>query len=289
MRLPDFLIIGAAKSGTTSLYVYLDKHPQVYMSPVKEPQFFAVDKKYEQGIEWYASLFQAAHPHQLCGEASTDYAKYPQYPETPARIAQTIPQVKMIYIMRHPVERSYAYYVHLRRHGKFEDTFEEEIANSNVCLDGSNYIMQIEHYLKFFPKESFLFLLMEDLIEKPAEVLNQIYDFLGIEQRIDLTQNEEIKANSFKTFFQDVIREKITKPLKAIPGVSPLANRLPKKWRGWVYNNIIEKSYYGKEIKKQYLPQPMLPETRQMLIEKFRESNNRLAEFLGRDLSCWDK
>ncbi|NER32103.1 MAG: sulfotransferase domain-containing protein, partial [Symploca sp. SIO1C4] len=78
MRLPDFLIIGAAKSGTTTLYKYLCRHPQICMSNPKEPDFFAIDHIYDQGIDWYSSLFSEARLKQVCGEASTTYTRLPK-------------------------------------------------------------------------------------------------------------------------------------------------------------------------------------------------------------------
>ena len=287
MPLPNFLIIGAAKSGTTTLYRYLCQHPQIHMSPLKEPQFFAVDEKYRRGEDWYSSLFSQSEPHQICGEASTDYSKLPQYPETADRIAQMIPKVKMIYVMRHPVDRAYAYYVHLGRQSKVQETFEQNIKRTRICLEASEYMIQIDHYLKFFPRKSFLFLMLDDLSNKPQQIMLQVFNFLGIDNRVDLTnQNPTAAANVRENYFKNTLRQKITAPLRSIPGLYFLACLLPQNYRDWVYNNL-QRSFYGKAIEKQYIPPPMLPETRQRLIEEFRQSNLELAKFLGRDLSHW--
>lgn len=297
MRLPDFLIIGAAKSGTTTLDRYLSLHPQVYMVSKKqvsrdlnlwgELNFFSFDDRYARGLDWYASLFSKASPHQVCGEASTDYAKFPEFPECARRIWEAIPNVKLIYIMRHPVDRAYSYYVHLGRGSKYKETFEEHIKKSTVCLDGSNYMMQIEQYLKFFPKESFLFLLFDDLKNNSDKIQTEVNNFLEIEN-LEITESDNLKANSARKFFEDTIRAKITKPLRSMPLVSTMAGLCPQAWRDSVYE-ILQSSFYGKSVKAQYSPKPMLPETRKMLIEKFREPNQKLAEFIDRDLSHWSK
>jgi len=287
MRLPDFLIIGAAKSGTTTLYKYLDKHPQVFFSAIKEPQFLALDEKYAKGIEWYASLFSLAQPKQVCGEASTDYTKFPLYHQTASRMAQVLPYVKMIYIMRHPVERAYSHYVHLARGKKVTETFEEHIQRTSVCLDTSNYILQIENYLQFFPKESFLFLLMEDLIDQPEQTLDKICHFINVGNEINLTTKTPVVANSRNKHFEDTIRAKITAPLRSIPGVATAATLLPQSWRDWTYEQL-KKSFYGEQIRQQYMPPPMRSDTRQMLLEKFSSCNQKLAKFLDRDLSHWE-
>ncbi|MGB3561069.1 MAG: sulfotransferase domain-containing protein [Geitlerinemataceae cyanobacterium] len=216
LRLPEFLIIGAAKSGTTTLFEYLKRHPEISLSSIKEPNFFGMDENYAKGLDWYSSVFSSAQPHQVCGEASTDYAKFPKFPKTAQRIAQTVPEVKLIYLMRNPVNRAYAYYRHLGRKFKVRETFEEHIAHTKICLESSDYMVQIENYLQFFPKESFLFLLMDDLIERPEETLPKICRFIGVDD-IDLVEGNPIRANDASKFFQDTLRGRITAPLRSIP------------------------------------------------------------------------
>ncbi|MDJ0795246.1 MAG: sulfotransferase [Calothrix sp. MO_167.B12] len=294
MKLPGFLIIGAAKSGTTSLYQYLKKHPQVYFPPKdanpllgsKEPNFFGDDNKYALGIQAYASLFNNAQSYQICGEASTDYTKLSEFPRAAERIAKTLPHVKLIYIMRHPVERAYSYYVHLQRNQKVEETFEQHIQRANICLDGSNYMMQIEQYLKFFPRESLLLLLMEELIHNPALTLQNICQFLSIDDGIDLTLGNKIIANAGRSHFNDNIRGKITAPFRSIPVLNIAAKKIPQSWRDLAYS-MIKEMPFAKNIQQQYLPQPMLPETRQLLLNKFKKSNEELADFMKYDLSHW--
>ena len=89
MRLPNFFIIGAAKSATTTLYKYLASHPQIHMSVEKEPNFFGADIKYQRGLTWYSELFSEAEVGQICGEASTDYSKFPEYPNVYSKRLKT--------------------------------------------------------------------------------------------------------------------------------------------------------------------------------------------------------
>lgn len=293
MKLPDFLIIGAAKSGTTTLYQYLCRHPQVYMSTPKEPDFFSIESHYARGMDWYSSLFSLAQPHQVCGEASTTYSRWQQHPQAAERIAQTLPNVKLIYIMRHPVDRAYSFYIHRFKgaHHKPElavaDTFEETIQQQSEFIDSSYYLEQIQRYLQYFPQESFLFLLMDDLIQNPAATLDKIFRFIGIDPNIDVIQEKTVVANKASYHPEWFVKEQLLAPLKAIPGVSLTAKLLPKEWRDRAYK-IIKGLKYEAWVKQQYFPPPMLPETRQMLLDKFREPNQRLAEFLNRDLSHWN-
>lgn len=295
MRLPDFLIIGAAKSGTTTLYEYLCRHPQVFMSTPKEPEFFARDENYARGIEWYSSLFDNAKPDQICGEASTIYTRSPQFPHAAARIAQHLPQAKLIYVMRHPVDRAYSHYVqriktaqNKQKTLEIQETFEDRIHRESFFLDSSNYILQIEQYLPFFPKESFLFLLMEDLIFDLPATLAKVCEFLEIDHTLDLIQGVPITANQAKIHETWFIRSRMTAPLKRIPGVSRLANFLPQNIRDLAYD-VLKKLPYKSQIKKKYIPATMLSETRHKLLGIFRETNQKLAQFLDRDLSNWNE
>ena len=248
MRLPDFLVIGAAKSGTTTLYRYLQRHPQIYMSSVKETAFFAFEEEYQKGLEFYTSFFANASKEQICGEASTDYTKYPLYPKTASRIAKTLPNVKLIYIMRNPVDRAYAYYLHqwIRNDPKTKNkNFEECLAYSEEYVNASNYIMQINNYLQFFPKSSFLFLLMEDLLKNPERVLKETLRFLEVDSQINITDDGVIKANDRNHFLDIKLRTKLLSPFQNLPGYGLLKMMLPKDSRRALYQMFIQNLPYG--------------------------------------------
>ncbi|MDY6940481.1 MAG: sulfotransferase [Cyanobacteriota bacterium] len=295
MRLPDYLIIGSAKSGTTTLYKYLCRHPQIYMSRVKEPEFFARDENYARGMDWYGSLFLDAKPDQICGEASTIYTRSPQFPQAPSRIARALPNVKFIYLMRNPVDRAFSHYAHQIKTAQntktqlvVRETFEEALKKPNCLLDSSHYLYQIECYLEFFPRESFLFLLMEDVIQDTESTLQKVCQFLNVDSEIDLVQQNSIYANQAKEHTQRVLRSQMTASLKSVPGVRTIASVLPQSVKDSAYQ-ILKKLPYRQTVEQKYVPQPMLRETRQMLLEKFREPNQKLAEFLNRDLSAWSQ
>lgn len=315
MRLPDFIIIGAAKSGTTTLYQYLCQHPQIYMSTPKEPEYFARDDIYVRGLPWYSNLFQDTSPHQVCGEASTLYTLSPYFPETAKRMASVIPSVKLIYIMRHPVDRAYSFYAQLLKSAqnttgerKVLKTFEESLMASaspstfplyhpdpvnahlpqcpGIYLDGSRYLFQIEQYLQFFPREAFLFLLLEDLTHSPQATLTQVCNFLGVDTTFDFPDTDPIVANTARSHNEWYLRSRVTAPLRAIPMLDFLASNLPQRWRDNVYE-ILKKFPYFHEVKAEYLPPRMQEQTRRNLIEVFRVPNQQLSQFLERDLSHW--
>ena len=111
-RLPDFIIIGAMKSATSTLHNQLSAQPGIFMSTPKEPNFFSDDEIYSRGLSWYKGLFSDAKPDDICGESSTHYTKLPDYPDTIARLKSAVPQPKLIYVMRHPIDRLVSHYIH---------------------------------------------------------------------------------------------------------------------------------------------------------------------------------
>lgn len=283
MRLPDFLIIGAAKSGTTTLYQYLSQHPSVFMPMEKEPDFFG--SQYDRGAQWYSSLFHGAGEDQICGEASTDYTKFPNFPDCPERIARIIPTVKLIYIMRNPVDRTFSHYRHLNREKEFLPTFDDFLEQRPDIIDASRYMLQIQRYLDHFPRTSFLFLLLENYRQDPDSFLAEVGSFLGIQETS--FPATPIVANTSNRFREHIVRSAVVAPLKRVPLVRKIAASLPDSWREAAYHALANSSY-GQRVREAYAVAPMRQETRQHLVELFRPDNAKLAHFLGRDLSSWN-
>lgn len=282
MGLPGFLIIGAAKCGTTTLYQYLARHPSIFMPEAKEPQFFSDGAVYHRGEAWYRSLFSAARDDQICGEASTTYTRWPHTDDAAPRIARLLPDVRLIYLMRHPVERAYSHYAHHMRFG-VTMTFEEALEDSSVYVDCSMYMRQIERYLRYFPRDRILPILLSDLKTSSGGVLADVQGFLGIPP-LDLVDDEEIFANV--TGPDHFIRKRTTLRLRRIPGGSTVAELVPAAWRKQLFG-VIKRSPVGRRIARQYRLPPMLPDTRRRLLVLFRKPNAELVDFLGRDLSEW--
>lgn len=283
-RLPDFFLIGAAKAGTTTLHGYLNRHPGIFMSNPKEPEFFSHDENFARGMAWYSGLFGGASEGQLCGEASTAYSRWPHTADAAARIARAAPNARLVYILRHPIDRAYSHYAHDMREA-VTMTFEQAIERSSLYIDASRYIDQLGRYLAHYPRERILCLLTEDLHADPAGALDRLQRFLGVEPR-DLTGEGQIRDNVSGVEYY--IRSRTTGKLRRIPGVAALADSLPPKARRRVFNAIAA-SPIGRKLRRGYHLPPMLPETRASLVELFREPNSRLAEYLGRELSHWNR
>ncbi|WP_017324507.1 sulfotransferase domain-containing protein [Synechococcus sp. PCC 7336] len=297
MRLPDFIIIGAPKSATTTLVSCLRKHPQIFISTPKEIGYFSRDYLYERGLDWYSNFFKEAKPEQVCGEASTEYSGNLDRTNTVERMYSAIPNIKLLYLMRHPVDRAYSHYLHKMRalelQGKIKSgqgiTFEDAIEEHKEILDFSHYIKQINRYLSVFSRSSFHFALTDDFIGNIDEELVAIYDFLGIDKypkQLDMA----VEKHYSKTILNEsVTRSKALQPLRSMPGYRQILNFFPKEVKDRIYE-FVKNSFYGNLIEKQrFIPFPMLPETRQHLLNLFSGSNQELSCFLGRDLSAWSR
>lgn len=208
--LPDFIIIGAQRSGTTSLYRYLCTHPAIGRAAKKEVHFF--DFSFKKGINWYRRHFpiwlykyyrqQIRQQELLTGEASPYYIFYPLAPH---RISQLLPRVKLIVLLRNPVDRAYSHYWHEVRRGNETLSFEEAIEREPERLWGERerlifhdgayysaahqqfsylargiYVDQLTVWLRLFPKEQFLILRSEEFYADPATTLNRIFAFLKL-------------------------------------------------------------------------------------------------------------
>jgi hypothetical protein len=180
MVLPDFLLIGAMKAGTTSLFNYLRAHPDVFMPDVKEVHFFS-EQNWWRGLDWYGDLFREARSTQVVGEASPGYSRFPVSPEVPERVAAVIPEAKLLYLVRHPVERLVSQY-HQQVVFRGENRpIDEAVLDERVYLATSRYGMQIRRYLEHFPAERLLVVTSEDLRAERTDVLARIFAFLGIQ------------------------------------------------------------------------------------------------------------
>lgn len=217
-RLPTFLIIGAAKAGTTSLYHYLNAHPAVYMSPVKEPHYFsyqgnvpATEDSAEatrllppetsqlQTLEDYATLFRRARAkHTALGEASTGYLCGSS---TPAIVGEQLPDVKLIAILRNPAERAWSEFRMMRRFGEEPESSLLTIIRQRPAtryLELGRYCEALQRWYTAFPQEQIQVHLFEDFVSKTGKVVEDALRFIGVnpDYQLDLgTQHNTGEKN----------------------------------------------------------------------------------------------
>jgi Sulfotransferase domain len=179
--LPTFLVIGTMKGGTTSLFRYLGAHPEVSVSPYKELEFFSSNENWCRGIEWYAEQFGDVGDARAVGECSTGYTKYPGFTEVPARIASVIPNCRLVYVIRDPVERIRSQFEHAVLAGVERRSAETVVLTDPQYVDISRYAVQIERYLDHFAAEQILVLDSADLRLRRRQTMRRIFGFLGVD------------------------------------------------------------------------------------------------------------
>lgn len=184
--LPNLLIIGAQKCGTSALHHYLALHPDIFMAEEKELNFFVETKNWTKGREWYESKFPPQA--RILGESSPYYTNYPFMKGVPERIRSMIPDAKLIYMVRDPIERIISQYMHNRAGRETRPLAKALRAPATGGLDGTPYIlrskyyMQIEQYLNWFPASSLLIITHEDLLQRRRETLRNVFRFLGVDE-----------------------------------------------------------------------------------------------------------
>jgi len=274
--LPNFLIIGAMKSGTTSLYHYMKTHPEIFLSSIKEPNFFTKDIQ-KKDLEWYKSLFSDGKKAKALGEASVNYSKYPHYTGVPQRIASLNKNIKLIYVLRNPLARTCSHYLHNIYAGIEPDSFKEAIAKRPLYIQASLYYMQIQEYLKFFPREQLLIFLLDDLKKNPRDTVKKVFTFLDVDNQFMPPNIDEVKHQTKSKKGKDTIVVKIMKKL-------PFYHQ--------INNNISDslKQFIGIFFKKKIMViPPKQADIPSDIIKLIKEDIAKLSDFLNRDLSFWTK
>ncbi len=183
MALPNFIVVGAQKAGTTSLYNYLMLHPQIFMSREKELNFFIQEKNWLRGIDWYESNFGSSAPQR--GEASPLYASWPEHAGVPERMHAVVPDAKLLYLVRDPIQRIISHYVMDYGRGMEDRDITDALHNldeTNVLVCRSKYYLQIQQYLSIFKEQNICIVSLDDLQADPQQTLGKIFRFLGVDE-----------------------------------------------------------------------------------------------------------
>jgi hypothetical protein len=191
-RLPDLLLIGAQKSGTTSLFHYLSEHPEVARNPRGRKEMYFFNKDYARGLNFYRQYFPLKSVRGLVGEGSTVYLHSPQ---VPARVAQALPEVKILAVLREPAARAISHYFHHVQRGRetrpIEEAFSPKILELYIrgelqdglsyrYLSNGDYAKHLKRWLSFIDEQHFCILQAETLFSEPQAIYDQVCDFLGL-------------------------------------------------------------------------------------------------------------
>ena len=297
--MPNFLIFGAQKSGTTTLADHLSKHPQVYMSPMKEPGFFDFenrtpdfkgpkDKELYQhmvtDLAAYQGLFSGVTDEQAIGEATTWYL-YSQ--QAPVRIKHYLPDVKLIAILRNPVDRAYSAFLHARRDDRetvhnFVEALDQEdarIAQNWEYLwrykQMGFYFPQLSRYFEQFPPAQIRIYLFDDLSARPTELLDDICDFLEIDAALmpEISKRYNVSGIPKNRLLHNLVVSQDSLVKRAI--------------RPFIPSEAVRQQIRSRISKRNLSKPEMSAEAREKLVGVYREDVAKLETLIDRDLSHW--
>jgi hypothetical protein len=279
--LPNLIVIGAMKAGTTSLHHYLSLHPEIAMSGEKELNFFIAERNWSKGPAWYCSHFplERVKGTVVRGESSPLYTAHPTFAGVPERMRQVVPDARLIYVVRDPVERMISHYVHAYA----ARTEHREIEEALACLDGDNvylsrsqYHMQLSRYLRFYAPASILVIACEDLYVRRAETMRRVFRFLGVDDAFTSRGFASVRHRSSqqrrKTRIGDLIARK---------GGDRLLGHLPAAVR-WHAQRLL----YLPLSRKVARP-PLSARTRERLGEALKEDVSSLRALTGCQFPDW--
>ena len=279
MRLPDFLIIGAMKAGTTTLYRDLAAHPRIYMPSFKEPETLTCEDGPDSGDRFgYRALFGAAHDEQICGEASTAYAKRPTFEGVADRARRRAgSQLKVIYLVRNPLDRAISHHRHESGVGHLPENLEEALRVDNTLLDYSRYAWQIEPWMDALGCGQVRIIRFESYIRDRRPTVASVSRFLGLEPRVDLVQTERIYNPSqgkpqLRGAWRSLRRNPIYDQL--------LRLLLPAGARTWLRHRLLPRD--------RKRPEPLSLAAADRFLDQVRSDADQLARLMGQSKPLWD-
>ncbi len=179
MPVPNYLVIGAAKAGSTTVSRLIGEHPDGFMSRPKELRYFSF--RHHLGWDWYLSHFQEAEGKLAIGDGSPEYTLSVICPDTPRLIRETLPEVRLVYIVRHPIERLVSHYAQDVSNGFDLPEFNRTMRERRVYVDGSLYWKQIQRYRRLFSDDQLHVMFLDDLKSDPVGTMKACYAFLGLD------------------------------------------------------------------------------------------------------------
>tara|TARA_Y100000590_G_C15725643_1_gene1015183 strand:- start:181 stop:1044 length:864 start_codon:yes stop_codon:yes gene_type:complete len=215
-RLPSFLIIGAEKAGTTSVSTILNSQKSIFIPKVKEVHYFSI--YWDNNLEWYQDYFPENKKYIL-GEASPSYAVYPKVKNVPERIYKTIPNVRLIYVIRNPFDRLISHYRHALYNNWLPNNcdIDESIKRLPQLIDTGKYFFQLQQYLEFFDKKQIKVVCIEKLNNNPNNFMN-IFNFIGLEnpKPVKIKRKNVTNEKYFVPNYLDFLRK--NKYIRSIAG-----------------------------------------------------------------------
>lgn len=263
--LPTFVIIGAQKCGTTALHSYLARHPQISMSRPKELDYFIAERNWSRGVEWYRERFDPASP--IRGESSPNYSAHPHFAGVPERMAALVGDVKLIYVVRDPIDRVRANWVHAYSNRAEGRPLREAVLDPEMdYVTRSRYHLQLSRYLEHYPRERILVLDQSELLDDRRETLRRVFRFLGAREDV------------WRQAFAEPRLETSTRRRRTWLGVQVARRVKIRTWRRlrdhWPFSRPFEQPVIDAELRAE-------------LAELLRDDIARFRELTGREFASW--
>ena len=263
--LPNLVVIGSQKCGTTALHSYLSRHPDIAMSTPKELDFFVAERNWSRGVDWYRDHFDPAAA--VRGESSPNYTAHPQHPGVPERMAELVPEARLIFMVRDPVERARANWVHTYSNRVEHRPLREAVLDpESEYITRSRYHLQLKRFLEHFPPERVMVLEQSELLADRRETLAMIWRWLGVR---DDVWNEKFDVKRL---------ESSTRRRKTLLGFFVSARIPQRHWRRirdrWPFSRPFHHT-------------PLDNDLRASLADLLREDAQRFRELTGRPFAEW--
>ncbi len=279
--MPNLIIIGGLKCGTTSIHHYLGLHPEIQMSKPKELNFFVTEQTWDLGLDWYRARFDDRFP--VRGESSPHYTNLPRFVGVPEKIHEHCPDARLIYMVRDPIKRILSHWVHATGAGyETREMVPTLSLPDSAYVNRSQYWMQLQPYLELFPNEQIEVITQEELQTEREATMRKAFEFAGVDEKFTSEQfDREWEKSSGKSSGKYQFMEKLIK----LPGFRSFDrnfDRLPESLR-WVVEKVVH------DPEKPPAPKPTLPdELVETLRGRFSEDVAGLQRFAGREFSGWN-
>jgi len=296
---PNYIIVGAAKCGTTSLAALLGQHPDVFMTEPKEPNFFCWDEFYSRGFEWYEALYEGSEGMKARGEASVYCSVQHLCPNAADRIAACDPKMKIIYIVRHPLKKLESTWmqwrsistdraaeigrvlhlgdepVELVRHS-FADTLRDDRMG---LVRTANYWREISVYRERFSDDQILVLFLEDMKTDRAAILRRCFEFLGVDPDVEVGES---KGHLNRAVDKTIPRPFFSK-LRLLPGIRPIYRRASK-----IIPESVRMAVSGRLLRVPVKARPEWEDDlRKNVVDSLEEDVRTFLEFYGKPADFW--
>jgi Sulfotransferase domain len=264
---PNFIVIGAQKCGTSALHHYLRQHPDISMSKPKELNFFIDTKNWDRGVSWYELHWP--EPIAVRGEVSPNYTAHPHFGGVPERMHSVVPEARLIFLVRDPIQRVVSQYVHnYTKRAEHRDIRTSVLDSKKTYLNRSRYMFQLEQFLPYYEPDNILVIDSGSLRDERLPTLRRIFRFLGVDDAYD---SEEFKGEKHRTADKERLNRFGAWSLNKLP--RPVYDRMRRRLPRLI----------GKPIGPPELDDSLWDE----LAERLKEDADRLREFTGDPFSSW--